>query len=490
MKGHVEGDGVIGSERVGESDLGYGVVLRVAVVGSDEVHGGGEVAVAVGVDVGDGDAAEFFGGVVVADRCVADSAVEAGLAGEGGLGAEGVEVEVEGDRGEGLAGEVFVGEGFGGIERFPVGVEMGVDRVGDDAGGERLAVGGVGGDAGLSLQGQRCERDGGGGEEGSQHSRDCRCFGLGWGDGDGVKLKAVATATPTEPLLKAISPHRTPLSLWHLLSLDAPTVAALWTWFIASANHIYLPVSSTLSMALAVWMLYAGDRLMDARVLDVDPARYEGLEARHYFHHRHRAAFLAGILLCCFALAALLPRLDAAAIRLYLMLGGPVAGYFIVIHAIGGRAAQWKVAHRMPKEIAVGLCFAAATFIPTVARRPDLRLSLLSIALLFAALCSLNCLFIYAWEHEDHRTSRGIHAMTRAALGNLRRLSAAVIFCGIALVLLDHRVPWPVSCAGALSAAILLLLHDRRRGIARTTLRAAADLALTTPLLFFPFVLR
>jgi 4-hydroxybenzoate polyprenyltransferase len=272
--------------------------------------------------------------------------------------------------------------------------------------------------------------------------------------------------------------------------LDAPTVAALWTWFIGSANHIHLPLSSTLSMALAVWMLYAGDRLLDARVLDVDPARYEGLEARHYFHHRHRTGFLTGIFLCCVGLAALLPRLDVAAVRLYLILGGLVAGYFLVIHATSSVAAQQKVARRMPKEIVVGLCFGAATFIPTVARRPELRLPLLPIGLLFAALCSLNCLFIYAWEHEGDRASRGIPAMSRVALGKLPALSAALIFCSIVLVLLDHRVPWPVSCAGALSAAFLLLLHDRRRGIARTTLRAAADLALITPVLFFPFVLR
>jgi hypothetical protein len=146
--------------------------------------------------------------------------------------------------------------------------------------------------------------------------------------------------------------------------LDAPTVAAIWTWFIASANHIHLPLVSTLSMALAVWMLYAGDRLMDGRLLDIDPARYDDLEARHYFHHRHRSAFLIGILLSSIALAALLPRLDAAAIRLYLILGGLVAGYFILIHATSSAAAQRKVARRLPKEIAVGLCFAAATFIP------------------------------------------------------------------------------------------------------------------------------
>jgi hypothetical protein len=299
----------------------------------------------------------------------------------------------------------------------------------------------------------------------------------------------VATATPTRPL-KAIRPGNNLLSLWHLLSFDAPTVAALWTWFIASANHVHLSFSSTLSMALAVWMLYAGDRLMDARLLDIDPTRHTGLEARHYFHHRHHMGFLTGILLSSIALAALLPHLDAAAIRLYLILGGLVAGYFILIHAGSGAAAQWEVARRLPKEIAVGLCFAAATFIPTVARRPDLRLPLLPVAVVFATLCSLNCLFIYAWEHEGQRINTSTHTITRLALGNLTSFTGVLICCSIAFVLLDHRVPWPIPCASSLSAAILLLLHNRRHAISRTTLRAAADLALITPLLLLPFVLR
>ena len=42
---------------VRKGDLGYGVVLCVAIIRCDEVHGGGEVAVAVRIDVGDGDAA-------------------------------------------------------------------------------------------------------------------------------------------------------------------------------------------------------------------------------------------------------------------------------------------------------------------------------------------------------------------------------------------------------------------------------------------------
>src|SRR5271154_6324288 len=194
----------------------------------------------------------------------------------------------------------------------------------------------------------------------------------------------MATATPTKPTLKAIGGYTGPLALWHLLSLDPPPIAALWTWFIASANHVRLPLSSTLAMAITVWMLYAADRLMDARLLDVDPTNYKDLEARHYFHHRHRSAFLTGILFASIALAVLLPHLDTEAIHIYLLLGGLVSGYFVLIHAMRSTAARQKVAHRLPKEIAVGLFFAAAIFVPTIARRPDLRASLLPFALLFA----------------------------------------------------------------------------------------------------------
>jgi hypothetical protein len=294
-------------------------------------------------------------------------------------------------------------------------------------------------------------------------------------------LNRTATAASAEPTLKPIGRHAGPLALWHLLSLDAPTIAALWTWFIASANHIHLPLASTLAMALAVWMLYAADRLMDARLLNLDPTHYEGLEARHYFHHRHRTAFLTGILLASVALALLLPHLEPEAIPLYLILGALVSGYFLLIHAT-------RSAHRLPKEIAVGLCFAAATFIPTVARRPDLRLPLLPSALLFATLCSLNCLFIYAWEHATSRTNPCTHAITRLALRNLPFLAILLTLASAALSLLDNRAPWSIPCAIAVSAAVLLLLHNPRLAIEPITLRASADLALATPLLLLLFL--
>jgi hypothetical protein len=277
-----------------------------------------------------------------------------------------------------------------------------------------------------------------------------------------------------------LTPQKSPLVLWHLLSLDAPTVAALWTWFIAAVSRVPLPVASPLAMFIAVWMLYAADRLLDASQLNPSP-----LEARHLFHHRHRNAFLGCIVLASVVLAALLPRIPSEAIHLYLILGGLTFGYFILIHATSS-------AHRLPKEFAVGLFFAAATFIPTVARDPSLRLPLLLPALLFAALCTFNCLLIYAWEDGPERlpghANRSAHTTTRFALRHLSFFAAMIIVAGAALSLFNRATSWPISFAITLSAVFLLLLHHRRRRMTTVRLRAAADLVLLTPILLIPFL--
>jgi hypothetical protein len=272
--------------------------------------------------------------------------------------------------------------------------------------------------------------------------------------------------------------------MWHLLSLDAPTVAVLWMWFLAQACHLRLPLASPVAMALAVWILYAADRLLDARVLDAPQAgAVDQLEARHYFHHRHRPAFLTGIAVAGIVLAMLLPGLNAGAVRLYLIEGALLCTWFLVLHATSS-------AHRLPKEIAVGVFFSAAIFIPTVAREPGLDLGMLPAALLFAALCGLNCLYIYAWEHEGVTKTRmrPPHTSTRLALTHLPRLTYGVAVASAALALLDSHEPKLVPMACSLAAVVLLLLNQHRRRLSDTHLRAAADIALLTPLLLLPFL--
>ena len=66
---------------------------------------------------------------------------------------------------------------------------------------------------------------------------------------------------------------------WHLLSLDAPTVAALWCWSFARVAHIDLPGEAPLLLALGTWLVYVADRILDG----LDRAKHAHMRERHHF---------------------------------------------------------------------------------------------------------------------------------------------------------------------------------------------------------------
>ncbi len=249
------------------------------------------------------------------------------------------------------------------------------------------------------------------------------------------------------------------LKLWHLLSLDAPTVAILWTCFVARATHTAMTPEFPAAMFLAVWILYVVDRLLDAR-------RAVGLEVRHHFHDAHRTAFLAAIGVASAGLLALvvLARLPALTFALYLGLAAALALWFAFVHRGPCRT--------LPKEFVTGAFFSAAIFIPFASRQT------LVPAILFAALCSLNCLYIQTWENPEGGAA---HASTGIARRFLPQISLALI-----LFPLVHL--GPISLAISAAAALLVLLHRFRGDVEATTLRAAADLVLLTPVLVLPFL--
>lgn len=279
------------------------------------------------------------------------------------------------------------------------------------------------------------------------------------------------------PLRFPSAPEERPTLLvcWHLLSLDAPTVAVLWTAFIAHSNGLQLPAASLTAMFVAVWLLYAGDRLLDTRPT---AASAQQLEARHRFHARHRRAFIIGIAVAVPLLAFFLPQLPPAAIRLYLVEGSFLVGYFLLLHVA-------RATPRLPKEFAVGLFFAAATFIPTIARDSSLRPSMILPALLLAVLCSLNCLFIYRWEHSE--IAIHAHWITASALRLLRPLAMMLLAAALLCAWLMNPAARTIAGAVAASTTLLLALDACRDRLPATTLRATADLALLTPALFLVF---
>ena len=271
-----------------------------------------------------------------------------------------------------------------------------------------------------------------------------------------------------------------PLVLWHLHSLDAPTVAMLWTWAFARSADVLLAPAWLAAVFGAVWILYAADRLLDATRAGCTVFAHD-LEERHHFHARHKQLFRVGLAAASVALIPLLLAIPAAAMRLYLALAAVLGVWLLLIHfrlpAVVGRPAR-----PLPKELAVGVFFAAATAIPAVVERPALRMHLLPATLLFAALCSLNCVFIHAWEHPGPAGDAPTPPGLRFALRHVRLCVGGLVLLA-AVTVGAHGVLSPLAVAVALSAALLLLL-DRWPPADATLLRAAADLALLTPLLF------
>jgi hypothetical protein len=288
-------------------------------------------------------------------------------------------------------------------------------------------------------------------------------------------------------------------------------------------------------MFLAVWTIYAADRLLDARTPLLESRFPESrisspdLETRHRFHHAHRAAFVTFIVLSSIALATLLHRIDPRSLHTYALLATLLAAWMFLIHSqplliqsqpllIHSRPVPYSPASRLPKELAVGIFFPAAVFIPTLARTTPIpaaihflgsaatwiRPSLLPSALLFAAVCTLNCLCLYAWEHPTPRNQdlprtdelprtdapphQHAHWTTRWATTHLTTI-ALVILAASTIASVSRALPIALpALACSLSTAALFALNLYRRRLSPIHLRATADLVLLTPLLFLPFL--
>ena len=255
---------------------------------------------------------------------------------------------------------------------------------------------------------------------------------------------------------------------WHLLSLDAPTVAAVWTWFVARCARVALPWTVTAAMFVAVWLLYAADRLLDGW----GAGREDELEARHRFHRAHRHGFgvaMAGAVGILVPLVGAMARQRVSAFWPFMGLGAALAAWFGVIHL-----ARPLGSLRGMKELVPGLFFGAAVFLPALAQAP-VRHWLEIAAVAFGLVCWLNCRWIDRWEHAGVDGGTPVLA---AALG--------VVCVGLAAVRLEPMTP--VLLAVSLAAAGLLALDRVRGRLKRTTLRAAADLVLLTPLVVMVWI--
>lgn len=264
---------------------------------------------------------------------------------------------------------------------------------------------------------------------------------------------------------------------WHLTSLDAPTVAAVWAWAFAWTAHIRLALWPIALLSLVVWAVYVGDRLLDARAGFCNAGLSE-LRERHHFHWRHRRV-LAPLAATAGLLAAWIVKLKVPTIALPQDTAVALAtlAYFSGVHA---RVKLPPAVARITailgsRECLVGVLFAAGCVLPAWSMDPARRPSpLLWVPVLyFAALGWLNVRAITCWESTQRDS--GLARMTVL-------LSGVGVLLACALLPLEPRAAALIA-AGTVSALLIGLLDRRRRHISPLALRTAVDLALLTPLL-------
>lgn len=277
-----------------------------------------------------------------------------------------------------------------------------------------------------------------------------------------------------------------PLALWHLTSLDAPTVAVVWALAFAWAANVSLPLWLPVLLALVAWAVYIADRLLDAHSAH-QTRQLHRLRLRHHFHWRHRQIFLfLAVASTCTATIIVLSLMAPAALERNAILAAAALAYFSGVHFPSKILPFPRRA--VPKELIVATLFTTACVLPTLSRTPHqsalVLWPLIFPAFFFTLLAWLNCHAIESWE--SWRSADGpsnptvfTHALSLAVIGLL-------LSCALAAF---HPRSAALIAAGSASALFLALLDRQRTRLSPLTLRATADLALLTPALLTPALL-
>ena len=249
--------------------------------------------------------------------------------------------------------------------------------------------------------------------------------------------------------------------LWpNLLSLDAPIVALLWQILFLRCFHGQLGMLPAVLLALAVWLIYVADRILDAwRGCAVQP--------RHEFYRRHWRAVLP-IWIAVLGLGSWLAwsRLPGPLFLEGALVASGTGLYLATVHLAPGVLARTGA-----KESAVAVLFGLGA---SLAAWPGVQsLSDVLAILLFSGVCWMNCSAIEDWERGD-----GLRPSLIVA--------AALVAVIAAYFLRDHR---PILGSAETAGVLGLVLLDRMRGrFSAQALRVLADVVLLTPILFLPAV--
>jgi len=290
-----------------------------------------------------------------------------------------------------------------------------------------------------------------------------------------IKVRVLSTL-----IENGASPNHLPVAWWlwpNLLSLDAPLIAGLWAIFLGKIFLAEMNPASILVLMMCVWGVYISDRLLDGFSCD-DLTK---LRSRHHFVLAHRLSLsLLVALAIATSIALSLLFLSSEQIE-----AGLVLCLLVIAYLLGVHAAQQSIRNSLPKEYLVGALFAAGTALPLYPIRD--HTAMLFTWILFAHLCSLNCLAIECWETKEEPIRASTQRPDEA--GVLRR-QIAIGTALLALVAITACTANKVGAGpragllGIAAAAILLAaIHINRNRFSAEGLRVLADVALVVPAL-------
>jgi hypothetical protein len=266
----------------------------------------------------------------------------------------------------------------------------------------------------------------------------------------------------------------------NLLSLDAPLVAVSWLYVFARSWRVdYHPWQAYAALGLAVWAVYAFDRVLDGLIRGEAAA----LEERHRFHYRHRRWFLAGSALAMIlAVVIALFAMPFEVVRYALIIGVLVAAFFSL--AVFANPAEGEIPYA--KNILAGVVFALGTAVAAHIYLPVLGLfDLLGSRewICFAVLCVLNITAIDLWEHAeksaDSEQSTADELMLTFPLALLG--AATLVFA----VMDKEGASRPFFYSILIAAGLLQAINRSRSRFSMGMLRVLADAAMLAPIPVF-----
>lgn len=261
--------------------------------------------------------------------------------------------------------------------------------------------------------------------------------------------------------------------------MDAPLVALAWLHIFASTWRLgYHPWEAYVTLGLAVWAIYVGDRLLDVSLLGGSSRK---LEARHEFHDRYRKWFRLAVMAALVTAVVLVATRMPMTIYKHLLLGGVLVAGFFGLSMLSSQDSD-EVPHS--KNIVAGIAFAFGTAMTAHVYRWEFGIYDLLVSrefVCFSVLCVLNISAIDLWEHAARSTDLEIKASDELAL----TLPLTLLGASALIFAVQDVTARPFFYAILTGAALLYVLNRSRSRFSMDGLRVLADVALLVPVLVF-----